>query len=173
MNFKIAVDSSGDLHCGMNCAPGVSLSIVPLTLHAGDLSYVDDAALDVHAALDALQASGAAVSTSCPSPEAWASVFREADCTFAITISSELSGSYRAAVIARDLVMDEFPDKKIASGRGLQPESAHLLHPVFVRQSGQGRQNAQADGHAGQEAGHAHHWHGRPGTHQSCAQVSW
>ncbi len=132
MNFKIAVDSSGDLHCGMNCAPGVSLSIVPLTLHAGDLSYVDDAALDVHAALDALQASGAAVSTSCPSPEAWASVFREADCTFAITISSELSGSYRAAVIARDLVMDEFPDKKIAiiDSRATSGQMILLAHKV-------------------------------------------
>lgn len=114
MNFKIAVDSSGDLHSGMDCAPGVSFSVVPLTLHAGEQTYVDDAQLDVHAALDAMYASGETISTSCPSPEAWASVFREADCTFAITISSELSGSYRAAVIARDLVMDEFPDKKIA-----------------------------------------------------------
>lgn len=114
MNYKIAVDSSSDLHGGLHCAPGVSLSVVPLTLHAGDLSFVDDADLDVHAALDALQASDAAVTTSCPSPEAWASVFREADCTFAITISSELSGSYQAAVIARDLIMDECLDKKIA-----------------------------------------------------------
>lgn len=114
MNWKIAVDSSSDLHAGMECAPNVSLSIVPLVLQVDGMSFVDEPGMDMDVFMESLRASTEATGSSCPSPAAWAKVFEEADCTFAITISSGLSGSYNAAMIARDLVMDEYPDKKIA-----------------------------------------------------------
>lgn len=114
MNWKIAVDSSSDLHEGMECAPNVSLSIVPLVLQVDGMSFVDEPDMDMDVFMESLRASTQATGSSCPSPAAWAKVFEEADCTFALTISSELSGSYNAAMIARDLVMDEHPDKKIA-----------------------------------------------------------
>lgn len=114
MNWKIAVDSSSDLHEGMYCAPNVSLSIVPLVLQIDGMSFVDEPGMDINLMMDSMRTSTGATGSSCPSPAAWAKVFEEADCTFAITISSGLSGSYNAAMIARDLVMDEHPDKKIA-----------------------------------------------------------
>ncbi|MBS5145028.1 MAG: DegV family protein [Butyricicoccus pullicaecorum] len=114
MNWKIAVDSSSDLHEGMECAPNVSLSIVPLVLQVDGMSFVDEPDMDMDVFMESLRASTQATGSSCPSPAAWAKVFEEADCTLALTISSELSGSYNAAMIARDLVMDEHPDKKIA-----------------------------------------------------------
>lgn len=114
MNWKIAVDSSSDLHEGMKCAPNVSLSIVPLVLQVDGMSFVDEPGMDVNVLIESIHTAKEATGSSCPSPAAWAKVFEEADCTFAITISSELSGSYNAAMIARDLIMDEYPDKKIA-----------------------------------------------------------
>ncbi len=114
MNWKIAVDSSSDLHEGMKCAPNVSLSIVPLVLQVDGMSFVDEPGMDVNVMMESIRNSSGATGSSCPSPAAWAKIFEEADCTFAITISSGLSGSYNAAMIARDLIMDEHPDKKIA-----------------------------------------------------------
>lgn len=114
MTWKIAVDSSSDLHEGMACAPGVSLSVVPLTVQVDGVSYVDAPGLDIRQMMQALQAASGPSGSACPSPDAWASVFEQADCTIAITISSNLSGAYNAAVVARDLVMEKYPDKKIA-----------------------------------------------------------
>lgn len=114
MNWKIAVDSSGDLQEGMECAPGVSLSIVPLTILVDGMSFVDQPGLDIRSMMDTMKTSAGATSSACPSPDAWARVFEEADCTFAITISSNLSGAYNSAQVARDLVMEAHPEKKIA-----------------------------------------------------------
>lgn len=114
MNWKIAVDSSSDLQEGMDCAPGVSLSIVPLTIQVDGMSFVDAPGLDIRSMMDAMRATSGVTSSACPSPNAWASVFEEADYTFAITISSNLSGAYNSAMIARDIVMEKYPDKKIA-----------------------------------------------------------
>ena len=52
-------------------------------------------------------------STACPSPEEWAEQFLKADNVIAITISHNLSGSYNAAQSAREMVLDEYPDKNI------------------------------------------------------------
>lgn len=114
MNWKIAVDSSSDLHEGMECAPGVSLSIVPLTIEIDGVNFVDEPGMDVRTMMDTMRTASGSTSSSCPSPAAWVKAFEQADCTFAITISSGLSGSYNAAMVARDLVMDEHPEKKIA-----------------------------------------------------------
>ncbi len=114
MNWKIAVDSSSDLHEGLACAPNVSLSIVPLIVQVGDMSFVDEPDLDMNVFLNSMRSSSGPTGSSCPSPAAWSKVIEEADYTIALTISSALSGSYSAAMVARDLVMDEFPNKKIA-----------------------------------------------------------
>lgn len=40
-------------------------------------------------------------------------IFLQADNVFALTISSNLSGSYNAAMAAREMVLEEHPEKKI------------------------------------------------------------
>ena len=52
-------------------------------------------------------------STACPSPEDFKRAFETADCTICVTISSQLSGTYNAAVLGRDMVLEEYPDKKV------------------------------------------------------------
>ena len=46
-------------------------------------------------------------------PAAFAEAFKAGDRTVCFTISSQLSGTYHAACIARDMVLEEHPDKQI------------------------------------------------------------
>ena len=70
MNWKIAVDSSSDLHEGLACAPNVSLSIVPLVVQVGDMSFVDEPGMDMTVFMDSMHASTGPTGSSCPSPSA-------------------------------------------------------------------------------------------------------
>lgn len=63
--------------------------------------------------LQAMTDYNGASTTACPSPEEWAEYFLQADNVFALTISSNLSGSYNAAMAAREMVLEEHPEKKI------------------------------------------------------------
>ena len=70
-------------------------------------------AVDVDAMMDAMHNYNGASTTACPSPEEWAEYFLQADNVFAFTISSNLSGSYNAAMAAREMVLEEHPEKQI------------------------------------------------------------
>ena len=111
--WKIVTDSSSNLVFGMPCAPGVSFAVAPLKINVGDSQFVDNDQLDVREMMRTMEACESGASTACPSPEDFASHFREADCSIAITITGSLSGTYNSALVARDMVLDEFPDKKI------------------------------------------------------------
>ena len=79
----------------------------------GEREYVDNAMLDTKAMLDAMANYNGPSSTACPAPEEWAEKFLLADQVFAITITSSLSGSYNSAMVARDMVLESHPEKKI------------------------------------------------------------
>lgn len=52
--------------------------------------------------------------SACPSPERYMRAYDcEAEHIYAVTLSSELSGSYNSALLGRDLIMEDHPDKKI------------------------------------------------------------
>ena len=63
--------------------------------------------------LDAMAAEKSAASSACPSPAAFARAFEAGDRTVCFTISSNLSGTYNAAVMAREMVLEEHPEKQI------------------------------------------------------------
>ena len=113
MEWKIVADSSSDLTGGMPCAPGVDFATVPLKLRLGKKEFVDEAGLDPLAMLAEMQQSSEATSSACPSPDEWAAQFRQAECSIGITITSGLSGSYNSAMVAREMVLEESPGKKI------------------------------------------------------------
>ena len=95
-------------------------------ISAGDEDFVDDAALQVPAMLDAMERCETASHTSCPTPQAWLEEFEQADRCIAITISSRLSGSMNSAQIARELALERAPEKRIAvlDSRSTGPEIA-------------------------------------------------
>ena len=113
MIWNIVSDSSCDL-C-MNDFPesGVHFETVPLRLLVGEREFIDNDELVIPDLLAAMAAEKAAASTACPSPAAFARAFEAGDCTVCFTISANLSGTYNAAVMARDMVLEEHPEKEI------------------------------------------------------------
>ncbi len=113
MDFQIITDSSSDLSADYFTDDKIGFDIVPLTINVGENEYVDNDSIDKNIMLSDLATTKGKASSSCPSPQAWADVFKRAQNTFAVCISSKLSGTYNSALQARDLVLSEFPDKKI------------------------------------------------------------
>lgn len=111
--FKIVADSSCDLTSLAHLSSDLQFGRAPLRILVGDTEYVDEAGLDTRAMMDAVYAFKGKTGSSCPSPEEYADHCRSADETYIVTISSNLSGSYNSAVLARDLVLAESPEKKI------------------------------------------------------------
>ena len=109
MNMKIVADSSSDL---LTLA-GVPYAAVPLKIITKDTEYVDDAALCVEAMVEDLRKQTAPTGTSCPNVHDWITAFGDAECVFAITITSNLSGSFNACRQAAEMYMEENPGTKV------------------------------------------------------------
>ena len=114
MIWNIVSDSSCDLRMSaFESDDSVRFETVPLRIQVGDREFMDDDQLDVPEMLAAMSAEKSAASTACPSPAAFARAFEAGDCTVCFTISSKLSGTYNAAVLGRDMVLEEHPEKKV------------------------------------------------------------
>lgn len=109
MSWAVIADSSCNLRGYEPEAPDVAYHVAPLKINVGGVEYVDDEELDVAGLNRAIAAESSATSSACPSAGEWAELFRCADNIIAITISANLSASYEAACMARDMVLDEEP----------------------------------------------------------------
>lgn len=108
MSWAIICDSSCNLRTFEPKTPDCRFASVPLKVSVAGAEYTDDINLDVKALNQAVSLESAATSSSCPSAGEWAEEFRNGDKVIAITISSNLSGSHEAALMARNIVMDEY-----------------------------------------------------------------
>lgn len=113
MTWNIVCDSSADLPSSGADGDRVRFTSVPLRLLVGEREFVDDESLNVSILLESMKEEKCGSSTACPSPGAFAQAFELADCTICFTISSSLSGTYSAAMMAREIVLGEHPEKKI------------------------------------------------------------
>ena len=109
MKFKIVADSSSDLLT----LSGVPYESVPLKIITKDKEYTDDATLNVEEMVENLRRQTASTGTSCPNVHDWMSAFGDAQMIFAITITSNLSGSYNACRQAAEMYMEENPGSKV------------------------------------------------------------
>ena len=109
--LNLVSDSSCDLFSGELPSPYARLTVVPMCLHVGGQDYPDLPDLDIPALLESL--SHHPSSSACPSPAAFAEAFEQGEETVCVTISANLSGTYNAAMAARELVLAEHPEKKI------------------------------------------------------------
>lgn len=110
MKFKIAADSSSNVFS----FSGVDYACAPLTVITAEKQYPDTPDLDVDAMIDDLKTVEGKTSTSCPNVQDWLDAFEGADGIFAVTITSNLSGSYASCVNARDVFLQDHPDVKIS-----------------------------------------------------------
>lgn len=113
MKWNIVTDSSCDLIDMPECIPEVDYSSVPFVISVGATDYLDDANLDAAHLIKAMANCPEASHTSCSSPGAWYEQFEKAEQSIAVTISSQLSGSYNSAQAAKDMVLEEHSEKKV------------------------------------------------------------
>ena len=113
MLWNIVNDSSCDMLMSAFESDSVRFETVPLRIQVGDREFVDNDGLVVPELLAAMDQEKTAASTACPSPEAFARAFAAGECTVCYTISANLSGTYNAAVMGKELLLDEHPEKKV------------------------------------------------------------
>ena len=99
MNYKIVADSSSNVYH----MEGVDYAFVPLKISTGSHEYLDVPETDAVAMAHTLKNSTEKSHTSCPNIYDWQNSFAGADAVFAVTITSNLSGCYTAAVNAQKL----------------------------------------------------------------------
>lgn len=109
MSFKIVADSS----CDLLTFAGADFASVPLTIMAGERTFVDDASLNPRAMLDYLASYKGRSSTACPNPDSWREAFGDADEVVCITITSGLSGSHNAALVAKEDYEKQHPGRRV------------------------------------------------------------
>lgn len=107
MSWAILADSSCNLREYRPKAVDAVYRVAPLKINIAGRECVDDASLDVAELNRLILEEDTSSSSSCPSVGEWAELFRSADNIIAITISARLSGSYEAACMARDMVLEE------------------------------------------------------------------
>ena len=107
IHAQIVTDSSA------NMAGCHQVASVPLKIITDTKEYIDDANLNTAAMVWDLQTYTGKSSTACPSPQDWLDAFGDAPCVFCIAITSNLSGSYNAACIAKADYEQAFPDRKV------------------------------------------------------------
>jgi len=112
MTWKIVSDSSCDLLDLDNDAQ-IGFETIPFVMSIDGVDYVDDENLDAKALIKAIEECKETSQTACPSPGQWEEAYADADNVFAITLSSNLSGSYNSAVAAKEMVLEDNPDKNI------------------------------------------------------------
>ena len=94
MAFRIIADSSCDIFDLDRKIDGLYFNTVPFVITVDGKDFVDDEHLDVNELVEAMAVSSKS-HTSCPSPADWVREFGEEGDVFALTISSNLSGTLR------------------------------------------------------------------------------
>ena len=111
MSYRIIGDSSCDLNRELE--EKLNISLIPFKIDVDDKSFVDNKELDVSELIRAMKNSPNPVRTSCPSPGDFVEEYKKYDNIFVIAISSQLSGTYNSAVLAKEMIKEEYPDKFI------------------------------------------------------------
>lgn len=109
MKFKIVTDSSSNLFH----IKDVPYACVPMKVTTSEKEYVDTPELDVAGMVEDFKTVTGRTGSSCPNTHEWIEAFGDADCVFGITITSKLSGSYSAAMQAREEYVSTHPGAKV------------------------------------------------------------
>ena len=112
MKYKLVIDSCGELLDRWKTDE--KFESVPLTLTVGNEDIVDDESFNQAEFLEKVAQCPECPKSSCPSPEKYRQAFDcDAEHVYAITLSANLSGSYNSAVLGRNLLLEDKPEKKV------------------------------------------------------------
>lgn len=122
MKYTLVADSSCDLTNEQRAEWAVKS--IPLTLTLGDESYQDDDNLDLPDFMARMHACKSRVGSAAPAPGLYADAFDGGD-AFAVTLSSNLSGSYASAMAGKQIAEESganvhvFDSRSAAAGEVL------------------------------------------------------
>lgn len=112
MRYKIIIDSCGELLDEWKDKE--EFESVPLTLMVGAEQIIDDETFDQASFLKKVADCPECPKSACPSPDRYMKAYDcEAEHIYAVTLSAELSGSYNSAILGKNLILEEHPEKKI------------------------------------------------------------
>lgn len=109
MKVKIVTDSAANVQS----MEGVAFESVPLKIITDQKEYVDNADLDIEEMVRDLSTYKGRSGTACPNVGDWLEAFEDYDMVFCVTIISKLSGSYNAAMTAKQQYEEEHPDRRV------------------------------------------------------------
>ncbi len=107
--IKYVTDSSCDTYSYAQS----EVLVAPLRIYTKERDFLDTKEMDVHEMLDYLLEYNDRSYTACPSTESWLEAFKGGDEIYVITMTSQLSGTYTSACIAKDIYLESNPDAKI------------------------------------------------------------
>lgn len=108
-NMKIVADSSSDVFS----VESVPYAAAPLKIITDEKEYVDNEALDIPQMVEDLLSYSGKSGTACPSTGDWLDAFGDAPYVFCVTITSNLSGSYNSACVAKQEYEETYPDRHV------------------------------------------------------------
>lgn len=132
MAIKLIVDSCCDTTAEIRDELNLSIAPLKILLSSGT-EYEDTLDLDVHEMLDRMKESSS-VKTNCPSVSDYAKYMYDNDACFVVTLAGFLSGSYNSAIAARNMVLEEHPDKKIYVFDSLSASAGELRILLYIKE---------------------------------------
>jgi DegV family protein with EDD domain len=132
MSYRIIGDSCTDLPKALR--EDSHFKLVPLTLIVDDFSIIDDATFDQKDFLSRVKASPNSPKSACPSPEDYMNLFDYDGDIYVITLSSQLSGSYNSAELAKKLYLEDHPGKKIEIIDSRSASVAQMLIAMKIKE---------------------------------------
>ena len=109
MKYKIITDSSSDLLSLQD----VPFATVPLKVQTAEIEFVDTVDTDVDEMLAYLASYRGRSKSACPNTQEWLEAFEDAENVFCVTITSGLSGSYNAAMVAAREYMQAHDGRRV------------------------------------------------------------
>jgi len=133
MSFAVVVDSCCDLTPAMRA--DTRFRSIPLTIHVGGEDFVDNENLDTSLLIVAMDQCESGSSTSCPSPGDYLSAYEAAEGDiYVVTLSALLSGSYNSAWQARQMFLEENPDRNIHIFNSCSASSGEVMIALKIRE---------------------------------------
>lgn len=112
--MKLIIDSCADI--SLERANELGADVQPLTIQIDDKSYTDQIEITSEEVIQTIK-DGKRPMTSQPNPESFAEIFKkyaeQQESMIYLGFSSALSGTFQSAMIARDMVYEDYPDADI------------------------------------------------------------
>lgn len=129
---NIIIDSGCDVNADI-CSR-LNVTAIPFTMLLGSKEFVDDESFDKASFMDEMKAYSGKVASASPSPYIYQKAIEKADASYVLTLSSQLSGSYNSAMLAKSLAEENgdtdtyvFDTKSASAGETLAALKLHEL----------------------------------------------